>query len=733
MKFIAVLALVIASASADDDFFAGEVERAQSLRSFTSQIREFSETIADVLVEVQDGAHNNQTIHEILSAIRAKGDDDDRDGDNDSCFSGITNCILVELEGLESIGDHLPPCNIMKHFASKIKSCGNTYLNMCLNDKLADAYDATGDRLEPIQCEFQIQELETNHWPCDKWYMEVSENKGNFGLGYRADTDGNHRIIKDFAKATITMMVDLVNKFDTHYETADCLGHHKSLRLEPLKRTPEGGRPKNGVTWVDDDVPGCAFKFGSSPRFSLDENEDFKVEHAVRAWKLPCANGIRAAQIESLKPNQEARGQCCDPRCGYWQWRENNQHEQEFVHACDQRTCIERTPGGFAAKVEWELNCCPDAIALRGRACEDATDVGCVFPHDPDATKSYANYPGSGEVPPTADDTGADAMHFVAEYDGSMDREHLHQGYIGALKLLGESFPDMSDPICNERAKYRLLRHDDPYSCDYSKRKHAIARRHGPITVYFPSSSGDSQTYVQVYCGDSVPYSYAHYGGMPQIYLPGANPDGFNHYYTVVILDPDTPYPTEYWSEDHGDREVVHYLVGNIMGSDLILGTVSNGDMLAPTTGHDWMPPSPAKDSDRHRYVVLIYDQGVQNKIQFNTTDIGDPTKGGFNILEFAEKYGFDEPVASHYWTTQFSCSEPGEQCGGGLTDEIRAEGPGCCKPHWAYWDHDQQVGAHGQLKFQKPYNCTKHSDYYYQCENAQVNHNFTSPNGNLS
>ena len=78
--------------------------------------------------------------------------------------------------------------------------------------------------------------------------------------------------------------------------------------------------------------------------------------------------------------------------------------------------------------------------------------------HHPDQA-SYTSYPGSGEG------TGDDSMHFIADYNSEMDLAHLHAGYVGALQLLGESFANASDPICNERAILRLLRVDDPYSC----------------------------------------------------------------------------------------------------------------------------------------------------------------------------------------------------------------------------------------------------------------------------
>ena len=161
-----------------------------------------------------------------------------------------------------------------------------------------------------------------------------------------------------------------------------------------------------------------------------------EIKHAVRAWKLPCANGIRprpcARRVRQLlssgreamrlelndacaAPQASARRRSRAPsrtssradsaatqaaatgRSGaarfldlgargssgsilstraaaalsrwrergaqhehhrdiyvispWHQWRENGQHEQIFVNACDQRTCIERTPGGLGAKV----------------------------------------------------------------------------------------------------------------------------------------------------------------------------------------------------------------------------------------------------------------------------------------------------------------------------------------------------------------------------------------------
>ena len=45
--------------------------------------------------------------------------------------------------------------------------------------------------------------------------------------------------IKGVVSNLYVMWQNLVNQFDTHFESADCLGMHKVLRLEPFKRTPE--------------------------------------------------------------------------------------------------------------------------------------------------------------------------------------------------------------------------------------------------------------------------------------------------------------------------------------------------------------------------------------------------------------------------------------------------------------------------------------------------------------
>ena len=81
----------------------------------------------------------------------------------------------------------------------------------------------------------------------------------------------------------------------------------------------------------------------------------------------------------------------------------------------------------------------------------------------------------------------------------------------------------------------------------------------GPVSFFFSISRGR-------YCGDAVPYSWVHYGQVPRVLLPGATE---TRYYTMAIVDPDAPGPTEPFGDAPALREIAHYLVGNIAGYDL--------------------------------------------------------------------------------------------------------------------------------------------------------------------
>lgn len=615
-----------------------------------------------------------------------------------SPFVDVNSTLLSDLEGVPEDSTELgfhpfrtlhKICKKLQDVEDKIKDGLNDAF-----DELAKTLDEKLPNIEGARCHFHITKLEG----CKTWTMTMEEENG--GYSYTVSFSP-----KDFKKALYEVFAGVVNQFETRFEDVDCLSSHKLLRLEAFKHA----WPKQNSAPIDDDVPGCAFKFGSSLRLRGTSFDDLGVRHSVRAWKLPCAEGVRARGDLELWKGDAIRepGVCCRPECGFWQWRKARDGTQEYVHACDQRTCLERTPGGAPFKALWESQCCPEAIAKIDRQCKDATDSGCAFP----SSSAYANYPGS------AKEDAFESDYDAGLYDDkkSFDHDTLHDGYIGALKNLAYNYVDQSDAICNERAVFRLARNKNLYSCD------DYDLRSGKIQLQWPAQSSEEKTYVISHCGETVPYAYVHYGNMPQILLehPPMEPV---HYYTLAVIDPDAPAPAEPWGDAPAQREVVHWLVGNIESDAMKNGQNTNGDQLAPTTeDHKWMPPSPPKDGERHRYVVLVYDQGLK-PIDFDTQPGAE--NGGFSVADFAEKYDL-KLVGTHYFVSEYGCSEPLQQCGGGITSTVQAEGGGCCNPHAAYWSHDKPQDR-GELKFQAPYQCVKtnapDTTDFFQCIQQESN-----------
>lgn len=67
-----------------------------------------------------------------------------------------------------------------------------------------------------------------------------------------------------------------------------------------------------------------------------------------------------------------------------------------------------------------------------------------------------------------------------------------------------------------------------------------------------------------------------------------------NEYYTLLVYDPDAPYP-----ENPTLSPYLHYLAINILGCYL-----KTGQVIIP-----YMPPQPPQDSEAHRYLVQVYHQ----------------------------------------------------------------------------------------------------------------------------
>ncbi|XP_057668960.1 protein D3-like isoform X1 [Diorhabda carinulata] len=113
-----------------------------------------------------------------------------------------------------------------------------------------------------------------------------------------------------------------------------------------------------------------------------------------------------------------------------------------------------------------------------------------------------------------------------------------------------------------------------------------------------------------------------------------------NAFYTVAMVDPDAPSRKE-----PKVREVLHWLVGNVRGSD-----IKSGDVIAEYRGS-----GPPLNTGLHRYIFLIYKQN--NKIEFSEKRIDNRTREGrlnFSIRKFAEKYNLGQPVAGNFYQAQW-------------------------------------------------------------------------------
>lgn len=67
-----------------------------------------------------------------------------------------------------------------------------------------------------------------------------------------------------------------------------------------------------------------------------------------------------------------------------------------------------------------------------------------------------------------------------------------------------------------------------------------------------------------------------------------------NIYYTVIMIDPDSPS-----RRDPKFREWNHWLVVNIPGKDIAMGNILI----------DYIPPGPPKGTGLHRYIFLVFSQ----------------------------------------------------------------------------------------------------------------------------
>jgi len=123
----------------------------------------------------------------------------------------------------------------------------------------------------------------------------------------------------------------------------------------------------------------------------------------------------------------------------------------------------------------------------------------------------------------------------------------------------------------------------------------------------------------------------------PNFSWEGADPKKF---YVLCMTDPDVPSRKE-----PKYREWHHYLVANIPGSD-----IAKGEVLSEYVGS-----GPPKDSGKHRYVFLIYEQ--PEKLTFDEKRLTNRSMDGranFSIRNFAKKYKLGEAIAGNFYLAEW-------------------------------------------------------------------------------
>lgn len=111
-------------------------------------------------------------------------------------------------------------------------------------------------------------------------------------------------------------------------------------------------------------------------------------------------------------------------------------------------------------------------------------------------------------------------------------------------------------------------------------------------------------------------------------------------YYTLAMVDPDAPS-----RETPTFREVNHWLIGNILGSNL-----ESGDVIT-----EYLGSGPPKGTGLHRYAFMVYKQ--PRKLTFDeprTKKLSRAHRRSFTLKKFSEKYKLGDPVAGNFFKAQW-------------------------------------------------------------------------------
>lgn len=109
--------------------------------------------------------------------------------------------------------------------------------------------------------------------------------------------------------------------------------------------------------------------------------------------------------------------------------------------------------------------------------------------------------------------------------------------------------------------------------------------------------------------------------------------------YTMVMVDPDAPSRKE-----PKFREILHFMVANIPGTD-----VSKGDVLA-----EYIGSGPPQGTGLHRYIFLLYKQKGRLTSGMKIPKTSRNGRTSFSIRNFAKEHELGEPIAGNFYLAQY-------------------------------------------------------------------------------
>lgn len=112
-----------------------------------------------------------------------------------------------------------------------------------------------------------------------------------------------------------------------------------------------------------------------------------------------------------------------------------------------------------------------------------------------------------------------------------------------------------------------------------------------------------------------------------------------NQLYTLIMSDPDAP-AREYATL----REMLHWLVVNVPGSDL-----SSGDTILPYVGS-----GPPEGTGLHRYIFVVFQQSGTIDTAPLKIAYTPQTRAKFNTRNFVAKHNLGSPISGNFYQAQF-------------------------------------------------------------------------------